>query len=93
VGRVIAGRLYAKQHSGAASPQAGASLSTTLPPARPHIAPLFATQRANVSVLPDVKAVQHVFGSYDVAATHGLAARPAALRAAAADGRANTGGS
>lgn len=37
-----------------------------------HIAPLFATRRAVVYVLPDVKPVQQVFGSYHVA---GLQAR------------------
>jgi hypothetical protein len=34
-----------------------------------HIRPTFAEQRAIVYVLPDVKSVQQVFGSYDVAAT------------------------
>lgn len=34
-----------------------------------HIQPTFATRRAIVYVLPDVKSVQQVFGSYDVAAT------------------------
>lgn len=33
-----------------------------------HIAPMFAARRAVVYVLPDVKPVQQVFGSYDVAA-------------------------
>lgn len=37
-----------------------------------QIAPLFATRRAIVYVLPDVKPLHEVFGSYDVAARHGL---------------------
>lgn len=39
-----------------------------------HIQPTFATRRAIVYVLPDVKSVQQVFGSYDVAATRRQAA-------------------
>ncbi|MEO8103961.1 MAG: hypothetical protein ABI790_15665 [Betaproteobacteria bacterium] len=35
-----------------------------------HIRPLFATRRALVYVLPEVKSAQQVFGSYDVAAAH-----------------------
>jgi hypothetical protein len=35
-----------------------------------YIRPLFATRRAIVYVLPEVKSVQQVFGSYDVAAAH-----------------------
>ena len=38
-----------------------------------YIRPLFSTQRAVVYVLPEFKAVQQVFRSYDVAAAHGLA--------------------
>ena len=37
-----------------------------------YIRPTFAARRALVYVLPEVKATQQVFGSYDVAATHGL---------------------
>ncbi len=37
-----------------------------------YIRPTFATQRAVVYVLPDVKPVAQVFGSYDVAAMHGI---------------------
>jgi hypothetical protein len=40
-----------------------------------YVSPIFAKRRAVVYVLPDVKSVQAVFGSYDVAAAHGLAAR------------------
>lgn len=39
-----------------------------------HIAPVFARQRAVVYVLPETQPVQQVFGSYDVAARHALAA-------------------
>lgn len=35
-----------------------------------HISPVFAQRRAIVYVLPEVKPVQQVFGSYDVAAKH-----------------------
>ena len=37
-----------------------------------HIRPMFATRRVVVYVLPEVKSVQQVFGSYDVAASRGL---------------------
>lgn len=37
-----------------------------------YVRPIFATRRAIIYVLPDVKPVQKVFGSYDVAAAHGL---------------------
>ena len=37
-----------------------------------HIRPIFATRRVVVYVLPEVKSVQQVFGSYDVAASRGL---------------------
>ena len=37
-----------------------------------HIRPLFATRRAVVYVLPEIKPVQQVFGSYDIAAPRGL---------------------
>lgn len=36
------------------------------------IRPTFAARRAMVYVLPEVKPAQQVFGSYDVAAAHGL---------------------
>ena len=39
-----------------------------------YIQPAFATQRAPVYVLPELKPVQQVFGSYDVAAAHGAQA-------------------
>ena len=58
-----------------------------------HLAPLFATQRANLFVLRDVKPMQQVSGSYDAAAKHGFASRPAAERTAAGNARANSGGS
>ena len=45
-----------------------------------HIRPTFATGRAPVYVLPEIKPVQQVFGSYGVAAAH----RPGAGRPAAA---------
>jgi hypothetical protein len=35
-----------------------------------YIRPTFATHRAVVYVLPEVKSVQQVFGSYDVTAAH-----------------------
>lgn len=41
------------------------------------IRPTFATRRAPVYVLPEVKPVQQVFGSHDVAAAHAWARRPA----------------
>jgi hypothetical protein len=44
-----------------------------------HVRPLFAAGRAPVYVLPEIKPVQQVFGSYDVAASH----RPGAGRSAA----------
>jgi hypothetical protein len=37
-----------------------------------YVSPVFATQRAVVYVLPEVKPVQQVFGSYDVATAHRL---------------------
>lgn len=37
-----------------------------------HIRPLFATRRVVVYVLPEIKSVQQVFGSYEVAASRGL---------------------
>lgn len=37
-----------------------------------YVRPMFALHRAVVYVLPDVESVQRVFGSYDVAARHGL---------------------
>ena len=40
-----------------------------------YVRPVFATRRAVVYVLPEIKSVEAVFGSYDVAAAHGLAAR------------------
>ena len=40
-----------------------------------HIKPAFAKHRAVVYVLPEVKPVQQVFGSYDVAAKHAPAQR------------------
>ena len=40
-----------------------------------HIKPAFAKHRAVVYVLPDVKPVQQVFGSYDVAARHAIVPR------------------
>lgn len=40
-----------------------------------HIKPAFAKHRAVVYVLPEVKPVQQVFGSYDVAARHALVPR------------------
>ena len=39
-----------------------------------YIQPAFAAQRAPVYVLPELKPVQQVFGSYDVAAAHGAQA-------------------
>ena len=45
-----------------------------------HIRPTFATGRAPVYVLPEIKPMQQVFGSYDVASAH----RPGAGRSAAA---------
>jgi hypothetical protein len=36
-----------------------------------YLRPTFATRRAPVYVLPELKPVQQVFGSYDVAAAHG----------------------
>ena len=38
-----------------------------------YIRPLFAVRAAVVYVLPEVKSVQYVFGSYDVAAAHAYA--------------------
>ena len=38
-----------------------------------HVLPIFAAQRAVIYVLPEVKTLQQVFGSYDVAVFHGLA--------------------
>lgn len=35
-----------------------------------HIRPMFATRRAVVYVLPEIKSVRQVFGSYDVAAAY-----------------------
>ena len=40
-----------------------------------YIGPMFALHRAIVYVLPDVESVRQVFGSYDVAAAHGLTPR------------------
>ena len=40
-----------------------------------YVRPVFATRRAVVYVLPEIKSAEAVFGSYDVAAAHGLAAR------------------
>lgn len=40
-----------------------------------HIKPAFAKHRAVVYVLPEVKPVQQVFGSYDVAARHAIVPR------------------
>ena len=37
-----------------------------------YIRPMFAIHRAVVYVLPEIKPVQKVFGSYDVAAAHRL---------------------
>jgi hypothetical protein len=37
-----------------------------------HIRPVFEARRALVYVLPETKSVEQVFGSYDVAALHGL---------------------
>ena len=37
-----------------------------------YIRPLFARHRAIVYVLPEVKPVRQIFGSYDVAAVHGI---------------------
>jgi hypothetical protein len=48
------------------------------------IRPTFATQRAPVYVLPEVKPVQQVFGSYEVAAAHDAAARRASAPPATA---------
>ena len=39
-----------------------------------HIRPVFAKRRAIVYVLPEIKTLQQVFKSYDVAAKHGLPA-------------------
>lgn len=39
-----------------------------------HIRPMFAARHAIVYVLPEIRSVQQVFGSYDVAAPHHLAA-------------------
>ena len=38
-----------------------------------YIRPIFAARDAIVYVLPEVKTVTQVFGSYDVASAHGLA--------------------
>jgi hypothetical protein len=48
-----------------------------------YVRPTFATRRAPVYVLPEVKPVQQVFGSYDVAAAHGPRAGPATADACA----------
>jgi hypothetical protein len=42
-----------------------------------YIRPMFATRRAVVYVLPEIKSAQQVFGSYDVAVTHGVIRPPA----------------
>ena len=47
-----------------------------------YIAPVFARQRGVVYVLPEVKPVQEVFGSYDVAARHSADAGAAPMHAA-----------
>lgn len=41
-----------------------------------YIRPVFAIRRAVVYVLPEVKTLQQVFGSYNVATTYGLASGP-----------------
>lgn len=48
-----------------------------------HIRPMFATRRAVVYILPEIKAVRQVFGSYDVAAAYRAANPP--VSAAPAD--------
>ena len=37
-----------------------------------YVRPAFATRRAVVYILPEFKSLEQVFGSYDVAAAHGL---------------------
>jgi hypothetical protein len=44
-----------------------------------HIQPIFATRRAVVYVLPEVKPVRQVFGSYDVATAHAGATSESAV--------------
>ncbi len=40
-----------------------------------NIRPIFAMRRAVVYVLPEVKSMQQVFGSYDVTVAHGFVSR------------------
>ncbi len=44
-----------------------------------YIRPVFAIRRAVVYVLPEVKTLQQVFGSYDVATAHVLASGPSSM--------------
>jgi len=51
-----------------------------------HVGPAFAQHRAIVYVLPEVRVVQQVFGSYDVASAHRAPAAPTASTAPATPG-------
>ncbi len=53
-----------------------------------HVRPIFAAGRAPVYVLPELKPVQQVFGSYDVGVSHRPGAGRTAVVANPAPGRA-----
>ena len=57
---------------GCANPAARLQPSVPVAFYEAFIRPTFAARRAMVYVLPEVKPAQQVFGSYDVAAAHGL---------------------